>query len=729
ETSHHARASLGTKARAKGPLHTGSRRSLHQGTHRRQHMSVKNQPNVTACATLSRPVSFRTIKRHATAAALATEPPSTLDSSNRSSWHINRNFQESSALPSTHDHPHPQTLLAESSASKEDTRSTTRSLSSWEFPDIKATTEPVQSWPSTSKALSQFYGSLHRIGNRLGASFHPTNSSGPLSLSALHLALNNYNYLSQLQQTFDVVLVPRRDVRTLFLIQGRQPKSARNLELLLRLASDLIWLNEKDRQKRRRPISTMADTSVYSNEDTMVRIRSSLTHTATPNNAHTGIGGFHGLRTSEYTILMNWIMSAVRQANFKNVYPLSKQQQHSPHDHQRSSPTSAPAAPVNLTSPVDRAWALWQDFLLTGMKPDVVLYTVLVDTFLMTKEYDRAEEIWNHMQQNGLSDPDSSSKLQGRHDSDTPSQSNSTTTSNTPLKMSTMVMGHLQNRLARGQWDSIGPNLQTLSVLMKAHTDNQDLGGVTETFKQLAFHNASMSKEPTSSHSPEANGHSSTEILYRQRLSGRLERGSNTVLMNQILKVLIELGETEAARGIYQQIILALEPGSSRSTKQRKDMTLDGSDKQTVASEAAPALQPMLTGFELPASATAFSTQTSESIENDASAEHETRPGRIRRYLARSPLHHQVSERRSRWRAETLSYRKLSERDIVRGNEPEGSDGRGVVGAQATRFSTKSTMVTTLIKPSEATFALMMELAYREQDKELEDQIQRDKML
>ncbi|KAF9940108.1 hypothetical protein BGZ67_008287 [Mortierella alpina] len=75
------------------------------------------------------------------------------------------------------------------------------------------------------------------------------------------------------------------------------------------------------------------------------------------------------------------------------------------------------------------------------------------------------------------------------------------------------------------------PNLQTFSVLIQNHAVNRDLKAIVQIYKEIQ--------------------HQSTDG--RNEVAGQQfqQRRANTVLLNQILSVLIDLGETSAAKDIY----------------------------------------------------------------------------------------------------------------------------------------------------------------------------------
>lgn len=420
---------------------------------------------------------------------------------------------------------------------------------SWRFPLQDAaqlsskSVSPVQSWPSTSKALSTFYGSLH-LARSPPSSRHSGSTSPSTSSSPLHLAILNYNYLSKLQGLFDTVLVPRRDTRLLFLMQGKEPKTEENLEQLLRIASDLIWLDQKG-MKRRKWTERKEEGAVVMEEKAFEDNRSAEDVWFKP--ALSRIKDeFHGLRVSEYTVLMNWIGAVAPKPVSSKRSTRTDQHQHK--DIKPTEPTRSPILPV------DRTWAIWQDFLRTGMKPDVVMYTALMDRLLKAKQVEQADEIWQHM----LHHQPSSLSTTGSP------KHNPTTTTFTTTTTSNKQVNFRRTKDRKG----VVPNLQTFSVLMQNHVANRDLEGVLQTYKSLVATSASGSvplSSPSSSSPPSqpslGHGHhvtttsnvSSTNATALHETLSPITM-ANTVLLNQILAALIDLGESKAAYDIFAEM-------------------------------------------------------------------------------------------------------------------------------------------------------------------------------
>ncbi|KAF9082795.1 hypothetical protein BGX23_012054 [Mortierella sp. AD031] len=498
-----------------------------------------------------------------------------------------------------------------------------KTASSWQFPTKNTTSfsnddpnplDPVQSWTSTVNALSELYKSLHQIGSR-STSFS----------SSLRSALLHYNYLSRLQSMYDTILIPRRHTRTLFLLQGREPKTRANLEQLLRITTDLIWLNEKDRQKKRRSSSKPA-TSVSSLTATVSTGNTSPPHNDTPvPHVYNPADDYHGLRVSEYTVLMNWIGGVTALSSSTDGPTSAKSWIPSPATSttSRPSPMQLYQHPIALSRPVDQAWAIWEDFVLTGMKPDIVLYTMLMDTLLKAKEFDRADQIWNHMER------------QGRDSGKGPSRNRPAVAGLGSMESVSRSFKHNSNKptaTARSRTQSestslgaVVPNIQTLSVLMERHIQESDIDGVARTYKDLH-------------HTIQTQG----------------QRPIDAVLVNQVLKILVDLGETKAARDIFAE------------------MKVDSQEVQAPAS----------------------ASTNSEYCTNVA-------PGSSSASFSTTPIHHQTSRRRVSWKRESRK------------------------GSAASSSTTTSLMAATgfSIRPTEATYRLMLQVARREMDSDLEDQV------
>ncbi|KAF9179026.1 hypothetical protein BGZ51_007286 [Haplosporangium sp. Z 767] len=431
---------------------------------------------------------------------------------------------------------------------------------------------------------------------------------------------------------------------------------------------------------------------------------------------HSRADDYHGLQVSEYTILMNWIgsvtnLSCIEESHarpgsgsgrlstlhgdhsdglgFDGALSSSsttpddqqvRQQQSRQHQHlHRRQTLSDPHHPIIVADPVERAWAIWQDFLLTGMKPDVVLYTTLIDMLLKANKFAKADQIWNHMhRQTGntstiaITGTASSRAVPfvDAADSDIVAKtlSRGALTSNTDIEVDReshdkMHQQHLRNlnhnrhrpsiyqfknkNVGGGHGNAAGgdshvavPNVQTFSVLMQNHVRNRDLGGMAETYKELQ-------------QQPQQNQQRQLQHHHNQ------QRGVNNVLLNQVLTVLIDLRENKAAREIYA----AMKASTSEHEEQRL---------------------------------------TSEGRVNGERVSSYARPLRV-------PLHHMTHQRRSAWK-QGAKGRSLTESAV-------STTSTAIAGTGSTK------VLPSMIQPDETTHRLMLRLARQEQDTDLEDQI------
>ncbi|KAF8928805.1 hypothetical protein BGZ47_001422 [Haplosporangium gracile] len=491
--------------------------------------------------------------------------------------------------------------------------------------------EPVQSWASTANALSELYKSLRHLGSSSSKSTTTTGCSS--SAAILYSALVNYNYLSRLQSLYDTILIPRRHTRALFLLQGREPKTRDNLEQLLRITTDLIWLNEKERQKKRRSASKLTSFGISTPAVSTTNSSDTSPHICNP------ADDYHGLRVSEYTILMNWIGSVTStlgtQSSPATISTTNRSSTSSSTTIAATAarsmvPTPRYQHPIALSGPVDQAWAIWQDFLLTGMKPDIVLYTMLMDTLLKAKEFERADQIWNHMQSQG------SSSAGGEGSSRDGSVTAGLGAMSSP-RSSSSARSREHSEATSSSTHAVIPNLQTLSVMMQSHIQESDIDGVARTYKQL--HHTTFHREQ--------------------------QRPINTVLVNQILKVLVDLGETKAAKAIFFEMQV------DRCDIGVGSLGLDSSTEEDYTNNNSGAVT-------FPASATT------------------TRPA-----VFSTPTHHQTSRRRASWKRDNRKHPSSSTSST--------SDTSAAAGLS--------------IRPNEATYRLMLQVARREKDSNLEDQI------
>ncbi|KAG0251135.1 hypothetical protein BG011_007812 [Mortierella polycephala] len=520
----------------------------------------------------------------------------------------------------------------------------------------------------------------------------------------------HYNYLSQLQSLHGTILVTRRDTRALFLALGREPKSRSNLEQLLRIAMDMIWLDKKERQRKRRrmaPVSltptaaagvatapsapsTLAGTEARS--EGFIYNGSTADQYPVHHRHHSRADDYHGLRVSEYTILMNWIgtvtnLPSIEESNgvgFNGAIASSsstpgdqqmQQQQSREHQHSRRRQAHSDLRrPITVEDPVERAWAIWQDFLLTGMKPDVVLYTALIDMLLKANKFSKADQIWNHMHHqtgntstitvtgaassgvmpivdtaggalvartlsrgafasktNTVADQESHDKMHQHH-----------LRSLNQSRQRPSIYQFKNKNVSGGHGNAVGgdshvavPNVQTLSVLMQNHVRYRDLEGVAETYKKLL-------------QQPQQNQQRQPQLHHDQ------QRGVNNVLLNQVLTVLIDLRENKAAREIYATM--------KASTSEHEERL------------------------------------TNEGQVND---------GRVSSYTR--PLHHMTHQRRSAWKQGT------KDRPLTKSTA--STAGTAAAGTGSTNA------LSSMIQPDETTHRLMLQLARQEQDAELESQI------
>lgn len=443
------------------------------------------------------------------------------------------------------------------------------SLRTWTFPTTKGhgPAERVHSWHSTSKALSRLYESLHNCKSTMPSSPHLSTTPVTVdrSVGSVELVMVYYNYLSRLQATHDTILIPRRDTRALFLLQGREPKTIANLKQLLRIASDLIWLNDKQRRRRRQTASSNISTSGVSDSE---RSKGTISGTRSDN--------YHGLRVSEYTILMDWIgstkqLAAVRESEVASLsgshqghFTVPDDNQAPPKYGSRSLPRSEKCTfearhrnPNKHEPHIDKAWAIWQDFSMTGMKADVVLCTTLLDSLLKAGDFDRADQIWKYLQPTKEATPSPPLTSSAQKLNEMTSGSGTMADTHDP----TSILDGVSKTLS-GVADAVHPasstsipstvllapasskagvlpNLQTLSVLMQAHVRDRDLAGVARVYQEvLQRQKSSNDQHPRHPHQPRSN---------------HMPYTVNSTLLNQVLAVLLDLGETAAAKEIYTQ--------------------------------------------------------------------------------------------------------------------------------------------------------------------------------
>ncbi|KAG0223131.1 hypothetical protein BGX31_008673 [Mortierella sp. GBA43] len=413
---------------------------------------------------------------------------------------------------------------------------------------------------------------------------------------------------------------------------------------------------------------------------------------------HSYADNYHGLRPSEYTILMNWIgsVTALPELDQYRTLPL----QHTSESLESSPPSSTHSGAqehqdsVVFNGSTDRLWKIWQDFLLTGMKPDVVLYTTLMDSLLSAKEYGRASQIWSHMHQHADQD-----RKDGKDDTGLLREEAMSST-----KVSQPVSEMLELGVERKQDHCVSspeprsphlmdrrplaPNTQTFSVLMKTYCLNRDLRGVTRTYQRLLQATDSRDKARSST--------STAPSLVTAPSQSGLHGRANTVLLNQILKVLIDLGETNAAMEIYTEMRKSGPDGNSHDNS-------EGNQDSGHTQEATP-----VDACPLPYSIGTFVLPHSDQTEQPPPepAPEVIVPAPVGRKVQDSattqwstPLHHQMFSRRSTWNRH------------ARKSKARGS----------TEWLAPSS-----IQPNETTLKLMLNLATLKKNDELEEMVLKD---
>ncbi|KAF9978353.1 hypothetical protein BGZ73_002736 [Actinomortierella ambigua] len=408
--------------------------------------------------------------------------------------------------------------------------------------------------------------------------------------SILHHALHLYKTLSNLQHSHDIVLIPARHVRSLFLAVSRQEKTSAHLSHVLRLASDLIWLRSRHHQHQYGSIqddkiSCAKPGEAASPAEDIGTTTSDLTR---PEQQDRTQWPLPGLLVSEYTILMDWI--GAFPANHETLQqqpwahptasnlgnrvpspstpsPLSPSRSDSgSHDRKGSLNTLAPSTPSlssctshvtlqtkkgkndmasssnksNHRGPpnlaVDRVWAIWQAFQATGMKPDIVLLTTLMHVLSKAQQFDKADQIWETMMALNQAPPPQEQQQHLRQLQDH--------TDDPHLRKGL-------HRLARqhgGGGGSGGPNLETFSVLLQAYVAKNDVDGVAGVYQAI------RRQQQQQSQSPRSLSKAADTSATASRLYGPSLRDVNTVLLNQILRLLVNVGEHKAAREIFDEM-------------------------------------------------------------------------------------------------------------------------------------------------------------------------------
>ncbi|KAF9425400.1 hypothetical protein BGZ94_007563 [Podila epigama] len=649
--------------------------------------------------------------------------------------------------------PHTRTLTSKSksqsrsespptSESMTTSSSTKHNASGWIFP-VRGSHSPsvppktVLTWPSTNQARLEFNGAFHRVmmlsvkRRREDRSSHGGHGredtvSSEKYTQALHAAIHGYNALSHIQNRYDVALVSRREVRNLFLLQAREPKTRENLDQLLKIALDLIWLHQKT-SKRAMMTTTHGISSggggggggvslLGGSEETINPVRAREDGRGESIGAGSETGGtaadqkmsmmeemhddylkggwksmldkaqerYNGLNLSEYTMLINWIA----EASEKKARP--RFMSSSQHDlmMQRS----------KGRRPVDRVWAMWKEFLKTGMEPDVVLYTALMDALLKTKEYDRAKAVWKHISRRQQSTTSSS-----QYDRKQVSEFSDANKNDSKIKS-----GHSINETTVSR-TTVAPNLQTFSVLMQRHVLNRNLHGIAQTYKalveaavassagakQTALADSSVPTAPSLlslSSSPKSMSSSPTSSDETTDKPAPFTNVAHATVWNQILIALIEVGDLKGARTIF--------------TDMQSPLTIAANpvDSPTDASQG-----------------------RKQRMRQKGSEEDRSRMLSSAKTLApSSPIHHQLFGRRSEWSKPNV-LRRLGGKDKDLEMQVGASASESGQDPSLSPFAKPPPPPVNIIdvRPDATTYRLMLMVAREELDKAFEQEILR----
>ncbi|KAF9364469.1 hypothetical protein BGX34_001398 [Mortierella sp. NVP85] len=366
------------------------------------------------------------------------------------------------------------------------------------------------------------------------------------------------------------------------------------------------------------------------------------------------------------------------------------------------------------------------------MKPDVVLYTMLMDTLLKAKEYNRASQIWSHMQQytehdakNGVQE--SPSKLEKAAESSKVSDPVSKTlnigarsaditgaiTSGKRERSSAMQLLDNHNQHASpsthdfvDKHSAISPNTQTFSVLMQTHVLGRDLEGAAQTYQKLLQTADSRDAGQNSSNAP-----SPATIASPGSQQSDLHGRANTVLLNQILRLLVDLREYNAAKEIYTAMKKS-EMESSSNSYSNTDQGLSRAGKETAVDESPLVysvdafilprtdVPPQLTPAKPESTARTEEAETAEAPPSSASSSIVPKDQKPAMTQSSMPLHHQAFSRRSAW------SRKARKSSATQG--------------PSVRLAPCS------IQPDETTLGLMLDIASRTKDHELEKAVLED---
>ncbi|KAF9159529.1 hypothetical protein DFQ26_006420 [Actinomortierella ambigua] len=473
-------------------------------------------------------------------------------------------------------------------------------FSLWKFPEPTLRRSlPIETWPSTNKTLADFYRSFNKVlatsspsvsHSTYTAGHHLRQSSASNSPSKheaiLHHALRLYKSLSDLQHNHGTVLIPPRHVRSLLLAVSRQDKTSAHLDHVLRLASDLIWLRSGQRQQRHSGTGSehcAKQLEARSPVDGDGPAAFDLTRLQEQGQTQ---GPLPGLLVSEYTILMDWVgafpanhetlqqqpwthpttsdldslrspscsssSSASPDSGFHKVSinPLAPKLPSSSLSTSLDTNTTTtttqarkdgkdPACSTNgRTFPnvaVGRVWAIWQAFQETGMKPDIVLLTTLMNVLAKAQQFDKADQIWETMMS-----------------LDRPLPSRSRDYKDSPLsKSSHQLHGSLNEGGGGSGSGSGGPNLETFSVLLQAYVAKNDVNGVAGVYQAIRRRQQQQQQLSSKHH---MGAIATSTATTDNNVPDPSLRDVNTVLLNQILRLLVNVGEHKAAREIFDEM-------------------------------------------------------------------------------------------------------------------------------------------------------------------------------
>ncbi|KAF9353475.1 hypothetical protein BGX26_008762 [Mortierella sp. AD094] len=635
---------------------------------------------------------------------------------------------------------------------------------SWNFPSPNGTRRQIDTKPTDTMkywALAGFYNALHQL---------QSSATKDLSRSStLRTALSHYNYLSRQQSLYDTPLIQRKETRSLFVLQAREPKTRHNLEQLLRIAADLIWLNEKDRQLKRRNNNSNNNSNTSKSNGNSGSGISDVTLDMPY--VHNQANNFHGLRVSEYTVLMNWIgcvPSTTESGTIATSSPTTGS--NTTASNATSSASSSSSSILSNSSrdtnaltisPADRVWGIWHDFLLTGMSPDVVLYTAVIGALLKANEYDRVGQIWKHMHRR----LDHQNQDQGRHshkkdtmgaaveDMDLVSKTLNLGTSTSSSSSSSPLLSTVSNvdeaskgrrksnaidlldsenqraRLSEGKRSqlqnrkSVTPNIQTYSVLMQTHVLKKDIQGVAQTYKEVLQSAAPL--PPSTSASKSTSVTSSSEKQRQQQQQQQHGTRANTVFLNQILTALVNIGENKAAKDIYAA--MRQDRDQTRSTS-ATTINIDNAGEEE---EATPSIyaETQAKPDEL--------NRSGDEVGSTANDEYTSKvaflptplassaPVTISSFLTgptpassssnSSPVHHRNSERRSTWLRRVVHEARKPQSSVYRSKSP----------SSPSSSSSSSTLLSS-IQPNNTTHKLILKMARRKNDAALEEIVLKD---